>query len=82
MPISTFVTNARVQKVEFTAKDHFENFAAKNLLGVFMIGVKSIKMILRQFFIIVEPPNGRALSCGADNFQYTQNETSSCDKQN
>jgi hypothetical protein len=23
-------------------------------------------------------PNGRALSCGVDNFQNTQNETSSC----
>jgi hypothetical protein len=28
------------------------------------------------------PPNGPALSCGVDNFQYTPNETSSCNKPN
>jgi hypothetical protein len=25
-----------------------------------------------------QPPNGPALSCGADNFQVAENETSSC----
>jgi len=29
-------------------------------------------------FLSPRLPNGPALSCGADNFHYTQNETSSC----
>jgi hypothetical protein len=33
-------------------------------------------LLIRDF--IFRPPNGPALSCGADNFQVADNETSSC----
>jgi hypothetical protein len=43
--------------------------------------INTFKLLLAMKTILCAPharPNGRALSCGADDFQVAENETSSC----